>query len=300
MTKTVNIKSIDEANKLFGVETLHPLVSIIDFSKSIPTAESLEVKSISFDFYSIYLKSGENCNVSFGRKSYDYQEGTLVFVAPKRIMQIMDDVDKPTGIALYFHPDLLKGTQLGKLIYEYSFFNYDLSESVHLSKSERKIVLDSFQKINSELTSAIDKHSRRLIVSNIELFLTYCARFFERQFNTRDYINKGNIEKFEDYLKEYFADVTKMNIGLPTVNECARAFNFSPNYFSDMIKKETGVSAQEFIHNKVIELAKIQIFDLNKSISQVAYDLGFKYPNHFVRFFKQRVGVTPNEYRILN
>lgn len=300
MTKTVNIKSIDEANKIFGIETLHPLVSVIDFSKSIPTAESREVKSISFDFYSIYLKSGENCNVSFGRKSYDYQEGTLVFVAPKRIMQIMDDVDKPTGIALYFHPDLLKGTQLGKLIYEYSFFTYDLSESVHLSEKEKKIVLDSFDKIQSELLSSIDKHSRRLIVSNIELFLNYCARFFERQFDTRDYIHKGIIEKFEEYLKSYFSDDRLTNIGLPNVSECAREFNFSPNYFSDMIKKETGVSAQEFIHNKVIDLAKIQIFDLNKSISQVAYDLGFKYPNHFVRFFKQRVGVTPNEYRNLN
>lgn len=120
------------------------------------------------------------------------------------------------------------------------------------------------------------------------------------QFSAYNSPNKGIIEKFEDYLKDYFADATKMKIGLPTVNECARAFNFSPNYFSDMIKKETGISAQEFIHNKVIDLAKIQIFDLNKSISQVAYDLGFKYPNHFVRFFKQRVGVTPNEYRNLN
>lgn len=303
MIKIKYLKSIAEHDKIFGIETLHPLISIVDYSKTKISQEDSNVDSICFDFYSVYLKDGRSCKINYGRKAYDFQEGSLVFISPSKMIEIVEEEPEekgPSGYGLFFHPDLLKNTSLGKTIYEYSFFNYELSESVHLSKKERKIVFDCFKKIKHELSQPIDKFSKKLIVSHLELFLNYCARFYERQFETRDYIHRGIVEKFETYLNEYFDNESNSNKEIPTVSDCAKEFNFSANYFSDLVKMETGKSAQSFIHYKIIEKAKVKIFDYNKSISQIAYELGFKYPNHFVRFFKQKVGQSPNQYRSLN
>ncbi|MCC6287142.1 MAG: AraC family transcriptional regulator [Chitinophagaceae bacterium] len=303
MVKIKHLKSIAEHDKIFGIETLHPLISIVDYAKTKISEEDSNVDAICFDFYSIYLKDGRSCKVNYGRKAYDFQEGSLVFISPGKVIEMIGEEPGekgPSGYGLFFHSDLLKNTSLGKIIYEYSFFNYELSESVHLSKKERKIVFDCFKKIKHELAQPIDKFSKKLIVSHLELFLNYCARFYERQFETRDYIHRGIVEKFETYLNEYFENESNSNKGIPTVSDCAKEFNLSANYFSDLVKMETGKSAQHIIHNKIIEKAKVKIFDYNKSISQIAYELGFKYPNHFVRFFKQKVGQSPNGYRSLN
>lgn len=182
----------------------------------------------------------------------------------------------------------------------YHFFSYAVNEALHLSEQERKIISDCLAKIEYELQHAIDKHSKQLIVSNIELFLNYCTRFYDRQFITRDNVNKGILERFEDLLNAYFSSGKPFNIGLPTVAYCAGELNLSANYFGDLIKKETGVSAQEYIQSKVINVAKSNICDGSKSISEIAYDLGFKYPAHFTRLFKQKTGITPYEYRNLN
>jgi AraC-like DNA-binding protein len=195
---------------------------------------------------------------------------------------------------------LIRGTSLGKHIHDYSFFSYDVNEALHLSDKERQIVLDCFGKIEYELQQAIDKHSKTLIASNIELFLNYCTRFYDRQFITRDHVSKGLLEKFETVLNSYFSSGKAGHDGLPSVAYCAAEMNLSPNYFGDLVKKETGKSAQEYIHAKIIDEAKLRIFNIDKSVSQVAYELGFKYPQHFTRLFKQRVGVSPNEYRALN
>jgi AraC-like DNA-binding protein len=207
---------------------------------------------------------------------------------------------QPKGYALVFHADLIHGTALGKHMQDYSFFGYQSNEALHLSERERKIVLDCFVKIEYELTHAIDKHSKRLIVSNIGLFLDYCIRFYDRQFITRDNVHKGVLERFESLLNEYFQSDKSQTLGLPSVAYCARELNLSANYFGDLIKKEAGKTAQEYIQSKVIDLAKERIFDENRSVSQIAYELGFKYPQHFSRLFKQVVGKTPNEYRIQN
>jgi AraC-like DNA-binding protein len=199
-----------------------------------------------------------------------------------------------------FHPDLIHGTSLGKHIQEYTFFSYQSNEALHLSEQERKIVLDCFSKIEYELERAIDKHSRKLIVSNIEMLLNYCVRFYDRQFITRDNVHKGVLEKFEDLLHEYFQSEKPQTIGLPSVAWCAGELNLSANYFGDLVKKETGKTAQEYIQSKVIDVAKEKIFDPGKSVSEVAYELGFKYPQHFTRLFKQKTGHTPIEYRSLN
>ncbi|NIG55620.1 AraC family transcriptional regulator [Chitinophaga sp. Cy-1792] len=299
MEEIVKLDSISEYNDIRGVATLHPLVTVIDLSKARPWPET---KSYNFGLYGIYLKEVKCGELKYGRNLYDYQEGTLVFTGPGQVLTVQrqDKNYQPKGWALFFHPELLNGTTLGKHIQEYSFFSYDVNEALHLSEQERQIVYDCLLKIQYELQHAIDKHSRTLIVSNIELFLNYCIRFYDRQFITRDTTNRGVLQKFERLLADYFNSDKPVSIGLPTVAWCAKELHFSANYFGDMIKKETGISAQEYIQSKVIELAKERIFDLDKSVSQVAYELGFKYPQHFTRLFKQRVGSTPNAYRTMN
>jgi AraC family transcriptional activator of pobA len=198
---------------------------------------------------------------------------------------------------LVFHSDLIRGTHLGKRINEYNFFSYEADEALHISDTERKIVLECFDKIRHELSYGIDKHSRTLIVSNIELFLNYCVRFYDRQFITREHVHKDALAGFESLLNDYFQSDKPQTVGLPSVTYCAKQMNLSPKYFGDLVKKETGKTAQEYIQLKLIDIAKEKVFDTSKSISEVAYELGFKYPAHFTRLFKQQVGVSPNEYR---
>ena len=298
MEQAYHFDTIAQYNEFNNHATLHPLVSIVDFSK----AKERTGSRMTFGLYCIFLKEVKCGNLKYGCSYYDYQEGTLVFVSPGQVIDVENKVDyyQPMGHGLVFHPDLIKGTALAKSLDEYSFFSYSTNEALHLSEKERKIVFDCFSKIENELSQSVDKHSKKLIASNIELFLNYCERFYDRQFITRENVNKGILEKFEDLLNEYFETDKPQAIGLPSVFYCAGELNLSPGYFGDLIKKETGKTAQEYIQSKVIDVAKERIFDMNKSISEVAYELGFKYPQHFTRLFKQRVGVAPNEYRNLN
>lgn len=291
-------ETVNDYNAFNNNETLHPLVSVVDLSKASPRQGS----RMYFGFYTIFLKDVKCGDLVYGRHTYDYQEGTLVFLAPGQVAGVNSngEIYQPKGYALVFHPDLIHGTSLGKHIQDCSFFGYQSNEALHLSERERKIILDCFSKIEYELERAIDKHSKKLIVSNIELFLNYCIRFYDRQFITRDNVHKGILERFGNLLNEYFQSERPQTIGLPSVSYCATELNLSSNYFGDMIKKETGKTAQEYIQEKVINMAKEKIFDQSKSVSQIAYELGFKYPQHFTRLFKQRVGFTPNEYRALN
>lgn len=298
MEEIVKLESVTAYNKMRGVETLHPLVTVIDLSK----AEPMAAKTFNFGLYAIYLKELKCGEIKYGRNNYDYQEGTLVFIAPGQVISIQPNVKilEPKGWALLFHPDLIKGTPLGKSLHDYSFFSYDVNEALHLSEKEKLLVLDCFGKIQYELEQSTDKHSKTLISSNIELFLNYCKRFYDRQFITRDNAHKGILERFENLLNEYYSLDKPQISGLPSVAYCADELHLSANYFGDLIKKETGISAQEYIQTKVIDFAKERIFNIDKSISEVAYELGFKYPQHFTRLFKQKVGVTPKEYKELN
>ncbi len=297
MTDIKNLRSIKEYNAFNNHETLHPLVSVLDLAKANPRKHS----RLRYEFYVVYLKKIYCGNLRYGLKNYDYEEGTLVFLAPGQVVgQNSEDVYQPQGTALVFHPDLIAGTSLGKNINNYRFFSYAVNEALHLSEKERTIILDCLSKIQYELEHAIDKHSKQLIVSNIELFLNYCTRFYDRQFITRDNANKGILEKFEELLNSYFISDKPQNRGLPSVTYFAEELHLSANYFGDLIKKETGISAQDYIQSKVIEVAKERIFNIDESISEIAYNLGFKYPQHFTRLFKQKTGVTPNEYRSQN
>lgn len=298
MESIKRFETVNDYNTFNNNETLHPLVSVVDLSKANPRQGS----RMYFGLYTIFLKEVKCGDLVYGRHIYDYQEGTLVFLAPGQVAGVNSNGEtyQPKGYALVFHPDLIHGTSLGRHIQEYTFFNYQSNEALHLSERERKIVLDCFTKIQYELEHAIDKHSKRLIVSNIELFLDYCIRFYDRQFITRDNIHKGILERFEHLLNEYFQTDKPNTLGFPSVAYCANELNLSASYFGDLIKKETGKTAQDYIQSKLIDVAKERIFDQSKSVSQIAYELGFKYPQHFSRLFKQRVGKTPNDYRMLN
>lgn len=297
MDNMLKFNIISEYNTFNNTTTKHPLVSVIDFSDADPRQGS----RMYFGFYTIFLKDVKCGDLIYGKNTYDYQEGTLVFLAPGQVAGVSStETYQPKGYGLVFHPDLIYGSSLGKHIQDYTFFGYQSKEALHLSESERKIVLDCFAKIRYELDHAIDKQSKKLIVANIELFLEYCVRFYERQFITRDYVNRGILEKFENVLNGYFASDKPETIGLPSVAYCADELHLSPNYFGDLVKKETGKTAQEYIQAKLIDMAKEKIFDPGKTVSQIAYELGFKYPTHFARLFKQRVGHSPQEYRSLN
>ncbi len=298
MEKIIKIDTVDMYNKMRGMETLNPLITIIDLSK----AQAMPAQTFHFGLYGIYLKELQCGELRYGRNTYDYQEVTLIFVAPGQILGVQPNVTKfePKGWALLFHPDLIKGTLLGKHMQDYTFFSYESNEALHLSEKERKFVLECFENIENEISQNIDKHSKTLITSNIELFLNYSVRFYDRQFITRDNANKGIIERFENILNDYFLSEKPLTIGFPSVAWCAAQLNLSANYFGDLIKKETGISPQEYIQSKVIDLAKEKIFDIEKSIGQIAYSLGFKYPQHFTRLFKQKTGMSPLEYRSLN
>lgn len=298
MEKVVRIDTVSEHDKFYHKENLHPLVSVIDFSETYP---DIYASRMNFGFYAVYLKDVRCGDIKYGRNTYDYQDRTLVFVAPGQIINVSITPDyKPQGYALLFHPDLLHGTPLGRHMGDYTFFGYESREALHLSEKERKIVLDCFDKIAYELEQGADKHSRTLISANIELFLNYCVRFYDRQFITREDVNHGNIERFETLLSAYFNSDKPQAIGLPTVNYCADQLHLSANYFGDMVKKETGKTALEYIHLKIMDIAKDKVLDSNRSFSEIAYELGFKYPAHFTRAFKKSTGHTPKAYRALN
>ena len=304
MEKIINIDNVSEYNTANNHKTLHPLVSVLDFSKANPRdwGDDVETIKLHYELYCIILKGVKCGDLRYGRNYYDYQAGTLVFFAPGQFTRMENPkvIYQPMGYGLIFHPDLLRGTSLGKSMQDYKFFNYQTNEALHLSEDERQMILDCFSKIEFELKQPIDKHSKKLIASNIELFLNYCERFYDRQFITRDVAHKGILEKFEDLLNSYFLSEKPQSIGVPSVAYCADTLHLSANYFGDLIKKETGQTAKEYILNKTIEIAKNKVFEGDKTVNEIAYELGFKYPQHFTRLFKQRVGCTPNEYKNLN
>lgn len=290
--------SIKTYNETFNHPTLHPLISVLDLSKGKP----LKRDKFRIDFYAIIIKDSKCGDLRYGLKYYDYDKGSMVFFAPGQIATSEPEGEwhQPYGLALVFHSDLIKGTSLGKQIHEYSFFSYDSYEALHVSEKERGMVDICFANIETEIKQNIDAHSKKIIVANIELLLKYCSRFYDRQFITREHVNHGIIEQFEQKLNKYFqGEELKVN-GLPSVAHFAAELHLSANYFGDLVKKQTGKSALEYIQLRLIDLAKERIFDNSKSVSEVAYELGFKYPQHFTRFFKQKVGVSPLEYRSLN
>lgn len=298
-TTVILLDSVDKYNKLYGLETLHPLVTVVDLTTATKTMNHVQ---ITYGLYAIFLKNGKSCDIKYGRRNYDYQEGTIVSFAPGQVVEVHSTEEEvsPKVYGLLFHPDLIRGTSLGQSIKNYGFFSYASNEALHLSERERGVVTDCLEKISLELEHSIDNHSRQLIAMNIELLLGYCLRFYERQFITREIVNKDILQKFEQYMNEYWESGLSQKLGLPSVKYFADKVFLSSNYFGDLIKKETGHSAQEYIQYKIIERAKDLIAATELTMSEIAYQLGFQYPQHFGRLFKKQTGITPNEYRSVN
>lgn len=295
MDEIIKIDSVDRYNKIFGLETLHPLVSVVDLSR----ATTWPMRAwFNYGVYALFLKDVKCGNIKYGRQYYDYQDGTVVCFAPGQVadLEMLPDI-QPAAHGLLFHPDLIRGTALGQEIRRYTFFSYETNEALHLSEEERRTVMDCLHKIEAELEHAIDKHSRRLITANIGLLLDYCMRFYERQFTTRCEVNKNIVARFEQLLDDYFDGDAPQQEGLPSVKYFADKVCLSANYFGDMIRRQTGQTASEYIQNKLIDRAKEALLSSDKTMSQIAYDLGFQYPQHFSRMFKRIAGCTPNEYR---
>lgn len=295
--KIVEIRSISEAHNLYGYEKpKHPLVSLIDFTKISPEVLTAEYTYL-MSFYTISYKRFKGV-LKYGKSHYDFDEGTLMFTAPHQVISASPDLEMEQGWGLFFHPDIINGTSLAKKINDYSFFHYDTNEALHISEEEKQTLQDCVEKIKKEYSQNIDKHTQSLIVSNIELLLNYCNRFYDRQFFTRNKVSNDVVQRFEHSLNEYFAQKTLMEVGLPDVKYFAAQLNLSPNYLSDLLNKYTGKTTQEHIHLKLIDTAKTLLLSSEKSISEIAYDLGFEYPSHFTKVFKSKVGKSPTEFRL--
>lgn len=294
-----HLESVSDYCNFFGIEVMHPLVTVADF-QDYGTYPAGKMQS---NLYCIMYKELECGEMKYGRSKYDYQAGTLLFMSPGQIIGLNGrdaDTPKSKGLILLIHPDLMYGTPLARLISDYAFFSYGSNEALHMSDKEKSIIINCFNEIKNELRISIDKHTKKIVCSRIETLLDHCERFYERQFVTREVYNHNIIERLDAYLHDYFHNDRQSKNGIPTVQSCANEVCLSANYFSDLVKRETGKTAQEFIHSHVIEFAKILLSERDKNITAIAYELGFKYPHHLTRVFKKITGVTPQEYRAMS
>lgn len=300
MKPIIQLHNISEINNFVKGKTNHPLVAVVDFSKIDQYIE--DGTRISADFYSIMFKNYCANKLRYGRQQFDFQEGSLICIAPKQVLTMDSEIEKRDdmmGWGLFFHPELLRGTSLGSKMNSYTFFSYETSEALHLSDKEKQTLYDCVQKIETELLENIDNHSQNLIVTNIELLLNYCLRYYGRQFIIRKGNNSTIVSQVELLLREYFKSDKVKIAGLPTVKYLADSVHLSAGYLGDLLKKETGMSAQDHIHSHLIDEAKNILVNTDQSVGEIAYSLGFEYPQYFSKLFKQKTGQTPVEYRNL-
>ncbi len=294
MDEVRQIKTVAQYCDAFGLpQPVSPLVCVAHS----PAKDKHEAMTLNLGLYQIFVKENKGCVLTYGRTSYDYDEGAIVSFAPGQTIStspVPGVTPKATG--LIFSPDLIAGTQLERQMSDFGFFSYSSNEALHPSADERQAVLCCMAQIETELGHEPDRLSRRLIVSHIEVLLNYCLRFYERQFDSRKELNHSAISKFEHLLDEYFSEDRAEIDGLPTVSYFADKICLTPNYFGDMVKRETGIGPKELINRKVVTLAKSRMLEPNATVKETAFSLGFQYPQHFVRFFKKETGLTPSEF----
>ncbi|TNE55381.1 MAG: AraC family transcriptional regulator [Bacteroidetes bacterium] len=292
----IRIKSVSDVHAATSSGNVrHPLITILEASAcSYP--KGLTKQKIVSDLYTIMLKD-KDCGIQYGRNSYDFDEGVLTFIGPDQVVSFNESPEEPRGWMLFFHPDLIRSSHLGKHIRDYRFFSYDVHEALHLSEKEEGILNDCVEKIEMELDQNIDRHSQSLLISNLELLLNYCQRFYERQFHTRKEAHSDVVSKVEQLIRTYFEEGKQLEHGTITVQDLAEGVHLSSNYLSDLLKKETGRNAKEHINYFVIDQAKTNLLNSRANVSEIAYELGFNYPHYFSRMFKKETGMTPQEYR---
>lgn len=297
MEEIIQLNSIPDYCKYCGFEVLHPLVAVVDMAEA---QRNYPECKLNYGLYALWLKQGVGCTIRYGRRNYDYQDGTVVSFAPGQVVQVEPNGEtSASAIGLLFHPDLIHGTSLGRKIERYSFFSYHDAEALHLSEREREQYLMIIESIKRELRHDIDRHSKELLCDNIEMLLDQCLRFYDRQFITREKVNGDVLADFERILNAYFTEGVARNNGFPSVARMADELHFSVGYFGDLIKKETGQTAQQYIQNKLINLAKEALLGTDLPVSEIALNLGFEYPQHFTRMFKKVTGKSPSEYRLI-
>lgn len=294
VTETLKLDSIDAYNRLFGLTTYHPLVTVIDLKKATKRFDRLRMD---YGVYALYLKNGVNCTLKYGREYYDYQEGTVVCFSPGQVIDvdITGEPVAPDVVGLMFHPDLICGTPLAEKIGKFSYFRYSQKEALHLSEKERAIFMDCLDKIREETEHPVDIHSADLISANIQVLLEYLSRFYDRQFITRHCVNSSVVANFEKELTEIYSGGVLTEI--PKVSYFAAKANLTPGYFGDLIKRATGSTPQEIISLHLVAEAKRRLASTDSDISVIAYDLGFQYPQHFTRLFKRVTGKSPSIFR---
>ena len=304
MDQVLQIHSITQLNIAAGLPApKHPLVAVYG-NKEMLKADNTDYEGvkISSDMYAIMFKDKIEGSLRYGRTSYDFQHGTLIFIAPGQVMEghTYDFDENNESWMLVFHPDLIRKSTLGNNISAYTFFEYETNEALHLSVEEQAYLAGVVNQIRKEYSQNLDVHSHQLIISNLELLLNNCLRFYDRQFYTRTGFNKDLVTQFEHLLNVYFQSGKPLDIGIPTVGYFGNELNMSPNYLSDLLKKETGVSAKGHINRIIIDKAKTALLSSSLPISQIAYDLGFDHPQSLTRLFKSKTGFSPNEYRNMN
>lgn len=302
MSDIVHFETISEVHKLLGLDKpKHPLISVVPIDERINGFDYGD-NTFTFGFYQVALKAGICGTITYGRNNYDFQEGTMIFTKPGQAMSFSNAQQEvgTGGWVLVFHPDLIRKSELGKNIEQYHFFSYESHEALHLSDDEKNSITELINKIETEYNQIIDRHTQKLIISNIELLLDYCTRFYDRQFYVRTNMNQDRVIQFENLLRDYFESELALESGLPTVKYCGEQMNMSPSYLSDLLKKETGKTTQQHIQGRIIDRAKTQLLGSSEKINQIAYGLGFEYPQHFSKLFKSQTGMSPAEYRRLN
>ena len=301
MKPIIRLKSISEINRFVNLKLKHPLISVVDFSQADEYLE--EGMRISADFYTLMLKNYCTNGLKYGRQAIDFDEGHLICIGPNQVLTLEKEAEKKAGQkgwGLFFHADILHGSNLAAKMGDYGFFAYDTTEALHLSSKEQETLYDCIQKIEAELNENIDAHSNRLICSNLELLLNYCMRYYGRQFITRQSSHSKIVEQIDEYLRHYFKSRVLAEKGLPTVKSLAEMVHLSASYLSDLLRRETGRNAQEHIHHYLIEEAKHILLSTDDSVGEVAHALGFEYPQYFSRLFKQKTGKSPIAYRNLS
>jgi AraC-like DNA-binding protein len=279
----------------------HPLIAIVDFSKTSFSGD-IPINKVICNFYQIAYKSQKSGSLKYGRETYDYQEGSLVYIEPEQVVdyQYKENTEINEGWSLFFHPDLIRTFPIWERFKEYNFFKYQVNEALHISSKERDLIESILDQIEIELDSNIDDFSEEIIVDNLQLLLNYSKRFYNRQFITRKRFDSCIMSQFSQLLEQYFEDKLQLELGTPKVQYFADKLNLSPNYLSDLIRKASSKSILEHIHYHIIELAKHMLLNSNRTVSEIAYELGFEYPQYFSRLFKNKIGQTALEYRNLN
>ncbi|MEA5402888.1 helix-turn-helix transcriptional regulator [Arcicella sp. DC2W] len=292
----IKINSIKELHSFIRISSaVNPLITIIDHAET-QHSKLLDSQKLLLNLYNISIKRSFKGKLKYGKNHYDFDEGTMSFIAPNQIISVDSEEDRNNqGWSLLFHPDLIRQYPLGKAIKNYGFFSYTVTEALHLSSEEEAIIETIVQNIQKEITSRLDNFSQDIIVSNLELLLNYSHRFYSRQFITRKMATNDLLTNFENTLEKHFTE--NSDLCLPTVEKLATELNVSPSYLSDMLRSVTGQNTQQHIHDKLIEKAKEILTTTSLTVTEIAYELGFEYPQSFSKLFKSKTNFTPIEYR---